>query len=127
MSPPTSVRFCVPTAPVGVNATYRTGRGRWFKSPDAEAYRAALQLAASRAMRGAKPMTGEVEVRLLFAFATRRNDIDGAVKPSLDALERIVYGNDRQVGALKVRKIADPDAPRVEVEVVEFSQLRGDP
>jgi Holliday junction resolvase RusA-like endonuclease len=107
------------TAPVGVNATYRTGRGRWFKSPEAEAYRTALQLVAKRAMRGKAPMSGELEVRLLFAFATARNDIDGPIKSSLDALESVVYQNDRQVGALKVRKIKDPEAPRVEVEVVE--------
>ena len=117
----TAIRFCVPVAPVGVNATYRTGRGRWFKSPDAEAYRNALRVVAKRAMRGAEPMTGEVEVRFLFAFATRRNDIDGPVKGSLDALEGVVVENDRQVGALKVRKIVDPDAPRVEVEVVEVT------
>lgn len=116
-----AVRFCVPIAPVGVNATYRTGRGRWFKSPEADRYRNLLQLAGKRAMRGAPPMTGELEVRFLFAYPTARNDIDGAIKGSLDALEKIIYVNDRQVGALKVRKIKDPEAPRVEVEVVEVS------
>lgn len=115
------IRFCLPRAPCGVNATYRTGKGRWFKSPEAAAYRSALQLVAKRAMRGAPPMDGELEVRLLFAYPTRRNDVDGAIKPTLDALEGIAYGNDRQVGALKVRKLCDPEAPRVEVEIVEVT------
>lgn len=117
-----AIRFCLPMAPCGVNATYRTGRGRWFKSPEAVAYRSALQTVAKRAMRGQPPMTGELEVRLLFAFATRRNDVDSAVKPTLDALEKITYGNDRQVGSLKVRKVCDPEAPRVEIEVVEVCE-----
>jgi Holliday junction resolvase RusA-like endonuclease len=91
-----------------------------WKSEPALAYQFAVAAAARRAMRGREPFEGEVEVRLLFAFATRRNDVDGPIKSTLDAVALGgVVANDRQVTALKVRKVCDPEAPRTEVEVVE--------
>ena len=117
----TAIRFCVPLSPVSVNQGYRVGRGRMFKSPAAVAYQQGIALAGKRAMRGKEPMTGSLEVRLLFVYSTERNDIDGAIKPTLDAMQGSVYGNDRQVRALKVAKHKDPEAPRVEIEVVEVT------
>jgi Holliday junction resolvase RusA-like endonuclease len=118
----TSIRFCVPRCAVGVNATYRVGRGRRvYKSPEANVYRDAVVMAAKRAMRGRDMLTGHVEARIWFAYPTARNDIDGAIKPTLDALNGIVWQDDRQVIRLEVDKLKDTDAPRVEIEVVEVT------
>ena len=122
----TAVRFAVPYAPVGVNATYRVsgrgGRGRMIKSPQALAYQGAVAAAARRAMRGRAILEGNLHVRLWFVFPSNRNDLDGPIKGTLDALQAGgLYLNDRQVVRLEVDKDRDPEAPRVEVEVVEVT------
>lgn len=123
----TCVRFAVPVAPLGVNRAYapaRWGKRHGFRlTPEGQAFKDAIAFAGRRAMRGAEAITGEVEVRLLFVYPSRRNDIDGPAKLTLDALEHgRVYGNDRQVSRLVVEKRCDPEAPRVEVEVIEVTE-----
>ena len=51
---------------------------------------------------GTGPMVGDVEVHIseFSEFATR--DRDNMAKPMLDAMQGLVYGNDRQVKALRV-------------------------
>jgi Holliday junction resolvase RusA-like endonuclease len=118
-----AVRFSVPVAAVGVNQTYRVGRGRKvYKSREANRYRDAVIFAAKYAMRGREKFAGEVEARLLFVYPTARNDIDGAIKPTLDALNGIVWQDDRQVVRLAVEK-SKAGRPRVEVAVARLSSL----
>lgn len=116
-----AIRFAVPVKPYGVNGTYRIGKGRMFRSPEAEQYRTALQLGAKRAMRRRPLLTGHVEVRVWFVYPDNRSDIDGAIKGTLDAMNGIVWTDDRQVIRLEVEKRKDPDAPRVEIEIVEVT------
>jgi Holliday junction resolvase RusA-like endonuclease len=73
---------------------------------------------ARRAMPPRIPYTGEVQVVIDLHYKTRRNDIDGPIKLILDALQGIVYANDRQVSALTVYKRHDPAHPRTMIQVV---------
>lgn len=74
------------------------------------------------------PLTGPLILYVTFVFdrAHRSNekleglphpDVDGPLKPTLDALEGILYENDTQLQRLHVRKGYDPDLPRIELIV----------
>jgi Holliday junction resolvase RusA-like endonuclease len=76
------IAFSVPGKPVSTNATYRTGRGHWFKDASAKAWQSAIALCAARAMIGKEPLTGSVEVGITFYFQDKRPDVDGPVKDS---------------------------------------------
>ena len=123
----TAIRFCVPVPhrPPGVNVAYAPGRwGKrhgFIKTPVANEYADRIKLAARRAMRGKPPIEGRCLARLLFVHPDERADTDGPVKLTLDALEGIVYRNDRQARRLEVDYLVDPEAPRVEIEIVEVS------
>ncbi|HET9554918.1 MAG TPA: RusA family crossover junction endodeoxyribonuclease [Anaeromyxobacteraceae bacterium] len=116
------ISFTCDAKPVSTNASYiRSKQGRLCKTPEAVAFCGRLQLAARKAMRGAKPLAGSLSVGLTFHFANERPDTDGPIKPVLDALQRIVYVNDRQVRRLVVERAIDKQRPRVEVCVVEVT------
>lgn len=119
---PDSVRIVVPVQAVATNQTYRTGRGRFFKSPEAEAYRTRLQLAARQAMKGRQPFDDPVVVEIDFVFGSNRPDVDGPIKPTLDALEGHVYANDRQVRALHVYRYVEKNTPCVRIAVTKINE-----
>lgn len=118
----TSVAFTVQTKPVSTNRTYKRGAGRrLYKSDEAVAFFALLQLGARQAMRGRPPLTGYVQAELCFVFDSNRPDIDGSIKPVLDSMQRIVYRNDRQVRRLIVDYAVDREHPRVGIVVTEIT------
>ncbi len=137
------ISFTLPGEPLGVNALYRSvvvrRRMRVLKSAPGRDYEAAL-IAAARSARGTAPTTKRpVAVRIAIFFGSERPDIDGPIKPILDALQAPgkpkpgskrqprmgagVYKNDRQVTRLFVERNVDPGNPRVEVYVVELPRL----
>lgn len=76
------------------------------------------------------PLTGPIILYVTFVFdrAHRSNeeleglphpDVDGPLKPTLDALEGILFRDDSQIQRLHVRKEYDPDVPRIELIVKE--------
>jgi Holliday junction resolvase RusA-like endonuclease len=89
---------------VSTNAAYRKTAHAFYMTAAGKAFKAAVQKAAQEAMRGCFPMSGPIVVLLDFWFKTTANDIDGPVKLVLDALQGIVYLNDRQVVSLSVAK-----------------------
>lgn len=119
------IHFTVPMRPIGTNHAYapaRWGSRHGFRLTDVgQAYKAAVQGAARRAMRGRDLLDGEVEVRLLLAYPDRRSDIDGPIKLTLDAMQGAVYANDRAISGLTVCRVVDKARPRVEVSVVPFA------
>lgn len=116
------ISFVVDAKPVSTNASYkRSKQGRLCKTTAAEIFEAKLQLAARCVMRGQPPLTGSLSVGIVFHFQNERPDTDGPIKPVLDALQRIVYKNDRQVRRLIVERAIDAKRPRVEVHVAEVS------
>ena len=113
------VTFLVPVKPVSTNATYRRGRGSGFyKTAEAVAFANAVKLCARKAMSTANqaPFTGPVHVTLAFTFPNAASDIDGPVKSVLDALQGVVYPNDKRVVTMAVSKVVgDPGSVRVTV------------
>ena len=85
-------------------------------------YRAKVQAAAREAMKGAKPLQGEVvaNVRLYRRYKpTARNygDVDNHLKALFDGMNQIVFGDDSQITRCLVEKFTDKENPRAEIEV----------
>jgi Holliday junction resolvase RusA-like endonuclease len=107
--------------PLSQNAIYRRGRGkRLYMSDEGRSYIANVGLAATMAiqdLRGPWSQEGRFAVELTMFFSSQRPDGDGPLKPTLDALQKIVYDNDRQVTDGAWHRRVDPQNPRLEVRV----------
>lgn len=101
--------------PPGVNALYRTWRGRILLSVRGREYKAAAVRAAKR--QGAKPMHGELAVTLRIYRPRKAGDIDGYLKGCFDSLNGLAWEDDKQVVELHVHRGDDKANPRIEVTV----------
>ena len=59
-------------------------------------------------------------VELVFFYRTCRSDIDNGVKLVLDALENVVFENDREVMSLVVTKRVNYKEPGVEITLTRL-------
>ena len=71
-----------------------------------------------------KPLTslleGDLAVHITIYYASRRPDLDESV--ILDCMERVIYGNDRQVKEKHIFHGLDKDNPRSEIFVWRIEQ-----
>lgn len=124
---PFIVRITVHGRPLSVNRVYQPmGRGRTFITGAGKKWLAHVARCARVAMGGMPMMTGPVRMSVTFYFdrAIKGTDIpfqdrDGPLKPLQDALEGVVYENDKWVVGGPVEKLLDRQMPRVEVTVEE--------
>ncbi len=125
-----SLHFTVPGKPCGVNATFTGNWKRPFgKTREAAEFIESVAFRGLKARREAKWSTtsSPVDVAIRAVFADEKPDLDGPLKPVLDALQvtnartgRIGSGiitNDRQVKAILLLRDVDRARPRVEVTV----------
>jgi Holliday junction resolvase RusA-like endonuclease len=107
-----------------------------FTDRDVEAYHATVRMAAGRVMDGRPPFSGAIEVTIIAVFPVpgswsqkrraqalagtiakvTKPDIENSAKGVLDALQSVVYCDDRQIVSLSARKIYG-DRPRLEIEL----------
>lgn len=122
-----SVSFTVPGAPVGKGRprAFRRGNGIAMHTPEKTAnYEALVRMVAAESMAGAAPMLGAVAVDLCIDLTppaswsnrkrdqavagewvpTSKPDIDNTIKAIFDAMNGVVWGDDRQVAALAAKK-----------------------
>ena len=116
------MRLTLPLPP-SMNAYWRSiARGnhvRVLLSREARNFKE--QCRAAALIQATEVIEGDVILEAAFFFKDRRRDLDNAIKPLLDALEGLCYGNDRQIVRLVVSREIDPQRPRVEVDVVSSS------
>lgn len=121
----TELRYILPGRPTSWKRTTGKGRAR-FTDPAMRAAKAshALRALAARqawvlARRRPWPMAGEFEIEVLAFMPDRRGlpDWDNLGKLISDAIEGIVYENDRQVSDGIVRRRIDAARPRTEVVI----------
>lgn len=95
-------RFTLSAVPPGVNSMYYNapGRGRVrTKEYAAWSENARWEIQAQRPKKIDGPVVVEVEV-----YRTRANrDVDGPLKPLLDAMTGLVYADDKQVAEVTIR------------------------
>jgi Holliday junction resolvase RusA-like endonuclease len=118
------VRVVVPGPVISENRalrfTVRGGRVMAYRTRECTVYQDTVA-AYARAARGPRaPLEGRLEVLLTLVAPNRASlpDADGAAKAPLDALQGILYRNDRQIDHLSVwRRIVPGQAHRLEVVV----------
>lgn len=106
------------TLPYGpsANVYWRSDRrGLPHLSDEARAYKRQVRLLAFEA--GVQPLQGEVGLRVFFYRPQRSGDIDGRIKPLLDAMNRVTYVDDKQIVELHVYRREDRERPRAEVQI----------
>lgn len=93
------------------------GRPAFIKSQKANDYMDSFRLQCSAQAAGMKPTDKNLRVEMMIHYASRRPDLDESV--ILDAMQGIVYENDRQVRQRMVYWGLDKDMPRAVIRVVE--------
>jgi Holliday junction resolvase RusA-like endonuclease len=113
------ISFAIPGEPCAFARAGANGKRR-YTPPKQASFMAAVKLFASRAMAGAAPMQGPVEMtveaiylapaswsktkRELVFWKTSRADADNIAKLVSDAINEIVFVDDAQVARLSVTK-----------------------
>lgn len=93
------------------------GRPAFIKSSKANDYVKSFQSQCAAALAGIAPTDKTVRVEALIYYGSNRPDLDESV--ILDAMQGIVYLNDRQVKQRAVYWGLDRDLPRAIIRVVE--------
>lgn len=114
--------------PPGINASYKTGRGKFYGSPELarfkdEAHYALVQqtdridwvvIQDIQERHGKTPLTAVID----FYYPTLwRRDIDGGEKAVIDAVFKHIGLNDNLIVEKYTRKFVDRDRPRCEISV----------
>lgn len=99
--------------PTALNATYRTGKGNFYKSSEAKAWETEAFYDIKRQYRGT-PVETPCYVGIEM-FLKRDRDIDSSLKVGIDILQKAgVIKNDGLITHLNVKKYKDKN-PRMEV------------
>ena len=110
-------RFTVHHRQVSTNCGYKRGKGRGlYKTRDMKAFQKAIADECRKMWRDNDvDKDSKWYVGITFWYPSVQNDIDGAIKPTLDALQKIVFDDDKQVVLLFVEKKRDKSNPRTEI------------
>lgn len=90
-----------------------TGK-RVATSPEAKAYKQAVLLLAPKNI-----IHGRVAVNISVFRPAKRGDLDNYLKVLLDALEGVLYENDKQITEIHAFRYDDKENPRVELLAYE--------
>lgn len=103
--------------PPSLNAYWRFPKqfGRPILSREAREYKIRVGYGALAA--GIRPQDGPLAVTLWVFRPARRGDLDNSAKVLLDALNKVAWGDDKQIVELHLYRRDDKERPRVEVEV----------
>jgi len=112
------VTFSIPGIPVPKGRP-RLGGGHAYTPQRTKAYEAKVKMLALRARQEArlKPFKGDVALRVQI-WGLKRGDITNVVKSLEDAMNRVVYDDDKQISYLEVERFKS-DKPHVTVTVGE--------
>lgn len=116
-----SLEIIIPGRPIPLNAIWRHVGSRTYLTNEARAYKervAAHALAAARSAGWPKPETVKrCAVTIVVVNPHPLADVDGPAKLILDALEGIVFSNDRVARPLLLDDEHDDGEPRVRITV----------
>ena len=119
------MRFEIPLDPVPL-ARPKFSHGRAYLPTRSRDYRARVQDVVKELMKRRKlfPFQGELICRLKFfrkfnPSARNFGDIDNHVKAILDALQGLLFVDDRQIVSIAAQKLKDTDRPRTHISFKE--------
>ena len=101
----------------------RQGR-RSYTPADYKAYEERIGRAALLAMRaaGVEMMTGPVRIDYVFFLAANRGDLDNYIKGAQDAMNAVVFKDDRQVMVVSGVKVHRKASPSVRITVTALPE-----
>jgi len=110
-------------SPLSTQHIYRSAcRGKFptrYMTKQGKDLKEQYQLEAKNQYKG-KVLSGDVEMELVLFFKDkRRRDVDNYNKLVLDALEGIVFEDDKQVQKLTIIKDYSKENPRIELEICQ--------
>ena len=106
--------------PPTLNHTYRFAGKIMYKTSQAKEWETEAQWLIKKEKRGAKAITGGVEIGLTLYLKYDR-DIDSSFKLLFDCLQKCgMLENDKLITSLHVFKFKDKQNPRLEVTVTEI-------
>jgi Holliday junction resolvase RusA-like endonuclease len=114
------VKFTLPLPPSKNRLEGRTRAGRHFPTPEKERFLRAAELIATQVRNRSgifAPMTCPVSVSVRVFLGNNRKDGHNVEEILFDALQGVVYENDRQVKHHECWVEVDARLPRVEVTV----------
>lgn len=105
----------------------RFSGGRVYQPKRNSDYRQRIQTAARSVMNGQEPLKGEIcaQVKLFRKYkptAKIFGDVDNFLKNIFDAMNSVVYVDDRQIVRCVVEKHLDKVNPRAEIQVEEWGE-----
>lgn len=118
---PKKIELTLPEPP-SVNRIWRMGNGRTYKDPKARDY-AIVALAAFRKAYPPKmwnsPLFPECAVRVtLHWFRSRKSgDLDNRAKGAMDALNGLVWADDKQIEELHLYRHESPRKGRIDLTI----------
>lgn len=114
-----AIKLIIPVIFTSVNHQYGISRwGKRYLTDEAETYMEAVRYACS--YRG-EPITAPINVEVWYYFPNhRRRDILND-KLTWDALEGMIYKDDKQIAEAHIYKRYDSDNPRTEIIVSEVA------
>lgn len=114
--------YTLPFPPL-VNRLHRNvvirGNARTLLSSAGREYKRDAGYALLLQMAGAQALQGALSVEMHCYRPEYRGDVDGPIKATLDAANRILWKDDSQIDALLVYRHTDPGNPRIELTVEE--------
>ncbi len=119
MTEPTIYEFTAHHKQVSTNNGYKRGKGKGlYKTKALKEFQRAIREEARKMWRD-RPIDklSKWAVEITFYYPSSRNDVDGSIKPVLDALEGIIFENDRRVLVLLVNKARDKSNPRTTIRM----------
>ena len=122
----TRVSFLVPIVPFGKQRP-RVAGGRAYTPKETKSYEAAFALHAKMAMKKSKTpviVGGKIHISMVFSFPKNKinicGDIDNLCKSALDAMQGVVFNDDRYVWSIEATKAVGAEGSTyVDVEAIE--------
>lgn len=115
-----SIKFTVSGNPLSMNHAYPTGKdGRRHLSAAAKSYKEDIGWIAKGKMMN-KSSFINVMIKIDFYFKNNMTDTNNCIKLILDAMEGIVYVNDRQIVEEHYFRKFDKKNPRFEIIIEEY-------
>lgn len=112
------ITFCVEGQPRPKQRPRQGRNGRFYTPKDTRDYENLVKECATKAMINREPLEGDLYVSLVFHRATRRRaDLDNLGKAVLDAMNEIVYHDDKQIVEKYSKVHLQAENPRVEIRV----------
>lgn len=110
------LKFTLPYPPSVNHYLAHSMRGM-YRTVEANAYRDYVALILNS--MGIDPLQGALSVTI-YAYRPRKaGDIDGILKVSLDAMNKLAYVDDKQIVELHVFRRDDKHNPRLEISILE--------